>query len=272
MKVLGNDKPWFTRNLKIKLKRKKEAFSAATVHRTRKPSTMSTEQYGHKILTKGASLKASSFRTIPALSGRVSSALLAISKSSNSGFNFATPDNFNNFHARFDRQNPTPISVNLPNPVVPLPLPFSVQEHRGVKLFKQQSNRTPAGSDYPHTEILIPVPKKPKVKALNDFRPVALTSVVMKVLERLVLMHEKSGTNSSMDPLQFAYGETQCTDGAIALALHFVMQQLESPGRYARILFVDYNSAISKVKASPTVTRRIDMLSTFLYSDHWLLK
>ena len=225
------------------------------MHRTRKPSTMSKGRYRQQILTTGAS-----FRTIPALPGRVSSAFLAISKSSNSGIDSATPDNFNNFHARFERQNSTPISVSLPDPAVPLPPPFSVQEHRGRKIFKQQRSRKTAGPDYLHIEILIPVPKKPRVKALNDFRPVALTSVVMGALVRLILMHLKSVTNSSRDPLQFAYRETQCTDGAIALALHFVMQQLESPDRYARILFIEYSSATNKVKASHTVTRRIDML------------
>ena len=43
---------------------------------------------------------------------------------------------------------------------------------------------------------IIPVHKKPKATALNDFRPVALTSVVMKVFERLVLRYLKSVTNS----------------------------------------------------------------------------
>ncbi len=33
---------------------------------------------------------------------------------------------------------------------------------------------------------IIPVPKKPKITGLNDYRPVALTSVVMKSFERLV--------------------------------------------------------------------------------------
>ena len=44
----------------------------------------------------------------------------------------------------------------------------------------------------------------------------------MKVFERLVLRYLKSVTNSSMDPLQFAYRENRCTDDAVALALHFV--------------------------------------------------
>ena len=94
---------------------------------------------------------------------------------------------------------------------------------------------------------IIPVPKNPKVKALNDIRPVALTSVVMKVLEQLVLTYLKYVTNTSKDPLQFDYRENRSTDNAVALALHFVMQHLESPNRYARILVVDYSSAFNTV-------------------------
>jgi hypothetical protein len=71
---------------------------------------------------------------------------------------------------------------------------------------------------------IIPVTKKTKVKALNDHCPVALTSVVVNVLERLtVLKHMKPVTNSNVDPLQFAYRDNRHTDDAGALALHFVM-------------------------------------------------
>ena len=52
---------------------------------------------------------------------------------------------------------------------------------------------------------IIPVPKKSRVSSLNDYRPVALTSLVMKVLERLVLKHLQSATSSRLDPFQFAY-------------------------------------------------------------------
>ena len=94
---------------------------------------------------------------------------------------------------------------------------------------------------------IIPAPKKPKVNPLNDFRPVALTSVVMKGLEQLVLTYMKYVANSSKDPLQFAYRENRCTDNDVTVALHFVTQHLESPNRYARILFVDYSSAFTTV-------------------------
>ena len=36
---------------------------------------------------------------------------------------------------------------------------------------------------------IVPVPKKAKVTELNNYRPVALTSVIMKCFERLVKDH-----------------------------------------------------------------------------------
>jgi hypothetical protein len=46
---------------------------------------------------------------------------------------------------------------------------------------------------------IVPVPKKVKVTQLNDYRPIALTSVIMKCFERLVKVHV------TLDPLQFTY-------------------------------------------------------------------
>ena len=46
------------------------------------------------------------------------------------------------------------------------------------------------------TSTIVPVPKKPSITRLNDYRPVALTSVVMKVFERLVLRSLKAATLS----------------------------------------------------------------------------
>ncbi|KAL0161475.1 hypothetical protein M9458_045200, partial [Cirrhinus mrigala] len=48
---------------------------------------------------------------------------------------------------------------------------------------------------------IISVPKKPKITGLNDFRPVALTSVIMKLFEKLVLAYLKDITGPSLDPL-----------------------------------------------------------------------
>ena len=47
-----------------------------------------------------------------------------------------------------------------------------------------------------------------------------------------------------MDPHQFAYRANRSIDDAVALALHHILQHLESSGTYARVLFVDFSSAI----------------------------
>ncbi|XP_062852418.1 GDNF family receptor alpha-like [Trichomycterus rosablanca] len=77
------------------------------------------------------------------------------------------------------------------------------------------------------TSTIIPVPKKTNISGLNDYRPVALTSVVMKVFERLILAYLKTITNSLLDPLQFAYRANRSVDDAVNVALHFMLQHLD---------------------------------------------
>ncbi len=90
---------------------------------------------------------------------------------------------------------------------------------------------------------IIPVPKKPKITGLNDYRPVALTSVAMKSFERLVLAYLKDATGPLLDPMQFAYRANRSVDDAVNMGLHFILQHLDRPGTYVRILFVDFSSA-----------------------------
>ncbi|KAK7919117.1 hypothetical protein WMY93_010401 [Mugilogobius chulae] len=156
---------------------------------------------------------------------------------------------------------------------------FSVTDEEVLKLFRKQNPRKAPGPDgvSPATlrhcaeelapvftdifnisleschvpacfklSTIVPVPKKPRITGLNDYRPVALTSVVMKSFERLVLPHLKSFT-SLLDPLQFAYRANRSVDDAINLAFHFILQHLDSPGTYARILFVDFSSAFNTI-------------------------
>ncbi|KAI2647223.1 putative RNA-directed DNA polymerase from transposon BS [Labeo rohita] len=94
---------------------------------------------------------------------------------------------------------------------------------------------------------IIPVPKKPKTTGLNDYRPVALTSVVMKSFERLVLACLKDITGPLLDPLQFAYRANRSVDDAANMGLHYILQDLDKPGTYARILFVDFSSAFNTI-------------------------
>uniref|UniRef100_A0A8C5N999 Reverse transcriptase domain-containing protein n=1 Tax=Gouania willdenowi TaxID=441366 RepID=A0A8C5N999_GOUWI len=69
----------------------------------------------------------------------------------------------------------------------------------------------------------------------------------MKSFERLMLSHIKDITDPHLDPLQFAYRSNRSVDDAVNLALHFILQHLDSPGSYARILFVDFSSAFNTI-------------------------
>ena len=54
-----------------------------------------------------------------------------------------------------------------------------------------------------------PVPKNTKVTCLNDYRPIALTSVAMKCFERLVRAHINTIIPETLDPVQFPYRPIQ---------------------------------------------------------------
>ena len=71
----------------------------------------------------------------------------------------------------------------------------------------------------------VPVPKKAKVTELNYFRPIALTSVIMKCFERLVKDHITSTLPNTLDPLQFTYCPNRSTDDAVEL--HTALSHLD---------------------------------------------
>ena len=76
---------------------------------------------------------------------------------------------------------------------------------------------------------------------MNDYRPVALTLVAMKVLEHVMLLYLKSSMAGLLDPPQFAYQTKRSADDAVALGSHYVMKHLEKPSTYARTPFVDFS-------------------------------
>ncbi len=94
---------------------------------------------------------------------------------------------------------------------------------------------------------IIPIPKKSKITGINDYRPVAQTSVVMKSFKKLVLAHLKDITGPSLDPLQFAYRANKSVADAVNMGLHYVLLHLDRSGTYVRILFVDFSSAFNTI-------------------------
>ncbi|KAK3552018.1 hypothetical protein QTP70_031593, partial [Hemibagrus guttatus] len=79
------------------------------------------------------------------------------------------------------------------------------------------------------TMTIVPVPKKSTVSCLNDYCPIALTPIMMKCFERLVMRHIKTQLLPSLDPLQFAY---RSTDNAITTTLHLSLTHLDNKDTY----------------------------------------
>ena len=83
--------------------------------------------------------------------------------------------------------------------------------------------------------------KTPVISSLND-RPVALTSAVMKVCERVVLCKLDSLVKDYIDPLQFAYRKNRITYDAVLYVLESIYSHLEKAGSSARLMFFDFSS------------------------------
>jgi hypothetical protein len=64
---------------------------------------------------------------------------------------------------------------------------------------------------------IVPVPEKTKVTCLNEYRPVAVTSIAMKCFERLEIAHINTIIPETLDPLPFAYHPHRPTDDAISI-------------------------------------------------------
>ncbi|KAI5615474.1 gastrula zinc finger protein XlCGF28.1-like [Silurus asotus] len=68
---------------------------------------------------------------------------------------------------------------------------------------------------------IVPVPKHSSPTCLNDYRPVALTPIVMKCFEQLVLAHLNDSLPSTLNSHQFAYRSNRSTEDARQLSIYY---------------------------------------------------
>ncbi|KAK3569479.1 hypothetical protein QTP86_031423 [Hemibagrus guttatus] len=119
-----------------------------------------------------------------------------------------------------------------------------------AEIFTKIFNQSLARSIVPpclKSSIIVPLPKKSHISSLSDYRPGALTPVVMKCFEKLVRSHITSLLPPSLDSHQFAYKGNRSTEDAVATALHAAFSHLEKQGSYVQMLFVDYSSAFNTI-------------------------
>ena len=94
------------------------------------------------------------------------------------------------------------------------------------------------------TSMICPVPKNNSPSDISDYRPIAITSVVMKCFEKIVLHHLLDLTKGMQDPFQFAYKPNRSIEDAILILLHNTFLHTNN----VRILFPDFSSAFNTIK------------------------
>ena len=109
------------------------------------------------------------------------------------------------------------------------------------------------------TSTIIPIPKKTGAKELQDFRPVALTPILSKCLEKVICSHLKVALCEQLDPLQFAYRAKRGVEEASLTLIQAVTEHLDRPKACARILFMDFSSAFNTVNIATLSSRLSDL-------------
>ncbi|XP_019210193.1 NACHT, LRR and PYD domains-containing protein 3-like [Oreochromis niloticus] len=100
------------------------------------------------------------------------------------------------------------------------------------------------------TSCVLPVPKTTQPKELNHFRPVTLTSHLMKTMERIKLHHLHPLVGRDLDRLHFAYQLNIGVDDAVIYLLHRAFSHLKSARCILRVMFFDFSSVFNTIQPS----------------------
>ncbi len=78
-----------------------------------------------------------------------------------------------------------------------------------------------------------------------------------------------ASTGPLLDPLQFAYRANRSVDDAVNMGLHFILQHLDRPATYVRILFVDFSSSFNTI-IPDTLQNKLTQLSIPTSICQWI--
>ena len=114
------------------------------------------------------------------------------------------------------------------------------------------------------TSEIIPVPKRSPPKCDNDYRPVALTAILMKCFEKVVKNRLQTYVSTYTDPYQFAYACNRCVDDATLALTDYVLEHLDNANTtsrkyYSKILFIDFSSAFNTIQPHIMMKKLGDM-------------
>ena len=119
------------------------------------------------------------------------------------------------------------------------------------------------------SSTIVPVPKIKSPSQLNDYRPVALTSIPMKCLEKIMKKFLLQEVDPLLDPLQFAYQTSKGVEDALLTVIDSITKHYDqSPSNYSRLLFVDFSSAFNAMNTN-TLIQKLKDLNISSYITTW---
>ncbi len=116
---------------------------------------------------------------------------------------------------------------------------------------------------------IIPVLKSSAAACMNDCPLVALTLIVMKCSEHLVMAHIKDTTDINMDPHQKDQKNWSVSD-AVSSVIHSALTHLKSKDSYVRLHFLDSSSAFNTI-IPQTLVKKVLLLGLTLPLCNWVL-
>ena len=110
------------------------------------------------------------------------------------------------------------------------------------------------------TATVIPLPKKrPSYSIENDIRPIALTQILAKVFESIVLKWVDNIIIPQIDDKQFGGMAGTGTTDALVEMLHKWYEATDEPGTTVRVLFLDYSNAFDLINHETLIDKIVAM-------------
>ena len=282
--MFPNNKPWISKELKCVLNEKKLAFlnnddaKAKECNKIfRSKVNEAKRRYKNTIESKLIFDARSAWQGLNIMMGRKTRQEKTYSPADPSTF----ANELNLFYARFDTVNHSDACENICQSLDLDTSSVEITDKDVITCFKRVNAHKAPGPDGFHGRILktcsdqlgpvfaklfrillslhvvpsswkmsniIPVPKFSGAKLMKDFRPIALTSVLAKCMERIVCNHLSSCVENSLDPLQFAYRARRGVEDATLSLLNNITTHLDYSSTSVRILFMDMSSAFNTIQ------------------------
>ena len=131
------------------------------------------------------------------------------------------------------------------------------------KIFQKSLDETHIPTIWKTSE-LIPAPKKNPPTCKNDYRPLALTAVMMKCMEKVVKHLLTPQVKSHTDKYQFAYSANRCVEDATLSLTQYVLSHVDKPNtirqkHYVKILYIDFSSAFNTIQPHLMMQKLVNM-------------